>query len=560
MSVLGYEPSLQMAFADNPVFPDQHEAEQAENDVVLDVEEWRTYYARFYSGHIPESISRSKYVVKVSSGFLEFNFRNFVGLSKIGSLRLRVINRKIGQALYEAILDELADSYAGLVFGFASPVGQHHKKQTPGKDTLFIEYLFLRKFLLRERPDIEELCDLIIQDPHRMLTSETVSCPVHQCLTINQHVLSHLLAAPKIELSARHNLRNTDLAAALYRASGKHLFPKHGAREVKRFIVDTPENRFVKFFLRSLLARLEQLEHCLTAADYHASYFNPDINLDITLLRQKISRVLAHALWREVGPMRTIPANSQVMQRKNGYRQLFQLFSLLRLATRCDFLSTDFENLIDLKDLPTIYEYWCFFQIKKIIDSLLVARKAYGIINSSPLTSKLSYGICVKYQNNVCLYFNKTYSGSQGIAVPDETSGYRSTGASYSHALRPDIAVTQGSRKLFFDAKYKGKTGGFYGDEQNGNIIRWKDEDIDKMHCYREAISDVCGSFVLYPGIENIVFPCHAAGNEICQGVGAIALRPHEGGCTDQERVELIPNILVSFLKSNHTEKGMNHD
>lgn len=54
---------------------------------------------------------------------------------------------------------------------------------------------------------------------------------------------------------------------------------------------------------------------------------------------------------------------------------------------------------------------------------------------------------------------------------------------------------------------------------------RWKEEDIDKMHTYREAIQGVTGSFILYPGAQAIFYPCHA-GSSFIEGVGALALRP----------------------------------
>ena len=156
MAVFGYEPSLEMAFSDNPLFfPTQEEAAEWNGDCTLEIEEWQTYYARFYTEQVPIAIEQSSYVVKISQGLLELNFRNFVGLSKIGDLCLHVHNRKISSDVYQTMLDELAERYSSLVFSFATPVGQHYDKGGPGKDTAFVEYLFLRRYLLHNSPDIE---------------------------------------------------------------------------------------------------------------------------------------------------------------------------------------------------------------------------------------------------------------------------------------------------------------------------------------------------------------------------------------------------------------------
>lgn len=62
-------------------------------------------------------------------------------------------------------------------------------------------------------------------------------------------------------------------------------------------------------------------------------------------------------------------------------------------------------------------------------------------------------------------------------------AGYQ-TSESYSHSLRPDIVIVKdGKEKLILDAKYKGKRGdgGFYGEETEGAIDSYKEEDLDKL-------------------------------------------------------------------------------
>lgn len=552
MAVFGYETSLEMAFSDNPLFPTQEVAAEWSGDCTLEIEEWQTYYARFYTEQVPTAIEQSNYVVKISQGLLELNFRNFVGLSKIGDLCLHVHNRKISSEVYQKMLDELADRYSSLVFSFATPVGQHYDKGGPGQDTSFVEYLFLRRYFLHNSPDIGQLGDILAYDPHRRFVDELQSCTIDQCRNVGSRMVHALLSGPMTKLASGHVLTHTSLTGALHASTGRNLFPTIGIREVKSLTVDTNENRFVKFFLESLLAKLEKLGDSLCGKG--GGYFNPDISGELSVLHNKISRFLSHNMWREVGPMKFIPANSQVLQRKDGYRQIFRLHSLLQLATRCDFLATNFQNLVEIKDVPTLYEYWCFFQIKTVMDSLSVVQSVTRIVNESPLKHDLSAGLCVEYKNDIKLFFNKTYNGSVGINSQVEVLEYNPGGESYSHTLRPDIIIHKGMRRLIFDAKYKGERSGFYGSEDQGTIQTWKDEDIDKMHSYRDAIRGVMGSFILYPGLQNIIYPVYGS-NDVYNAVGAVALRPKIEGMNYANEQSLLYSIISSFLKNTISQE-----
>ena len=45
----------------------------------------------------------------------EINFNNYVGLARIGPLQVHVENRKLGDDLFHALLDNVADHYADLI-------------------------------------------------------------------------------------------------------------------------------------------------------------------------------------------------------------------------------------------------------------------------------------------------------------------------------------------------------------------------------------------------------------------------------------------------------------
>jgi len=117
-------------------------------------------------------------------------------------------------------------------------------------------------------------------------------------------------------------------------------------------------------------------------------------------------------------------------------------------------------------------------------------------------------------------------------------------------AIGADIVIIKDHRKkLVLDAKYKGKSGssGFYGEEDEGSINKCKDEDLDKMHAYRDAIREVYGAFALYPGEESLIYPTHGASRPF-EGVGALALKPVADGrprAEDMARMEMAIDDFV---------------
>ena len=172
----------------------------------------------------------------------------------------------------------------------------------------------------------------------------------------------------------------------------------------------------------------------------------------------------------------------------------------------------DFRNLIEIKDVPTLFEYWCFFIVKDILDGKFKSKRTAHLVIDRETERVVPEGICITYNGGISLLYNARYRSSFGVSLignGSELKGYNPF-ESYSHGLRPDIVIEKnGSKKLILDAKYKGKNGGsgFYGGEERGTIVGYNEEDLDKMHAYRDAIKDVFGAFALYPGEKTIIFP-----------------------------------------------------
>lgn len=548
MDILLYNKALQLAIGPGLAFPDQDELKDAglpEDGCSID--EWRTYFVKFYSDDFPEWFESRRLPQPLLShplpkNICAFNFKNYVGLSRIGSIKLNVANKKIGNKTYHAMLDDIAERYADLVFSFSdSSVGQNYVQSgDPGRNLAYVEYLFLKRFLLDQQEDLSAISAAIASNPHRLLQREDENRSIESIRFVDPFRLMNSLTAGQnmASLPAGHPLLETPLSCAIRGICSQRLFPTAMREEQKTLSLDTQENRFVRHLLEDVRKRLEDLKTIILPG---APYLNPDIEENLEEMSFHVNAFLDEPMWREVGLMGFIPKNSQVLQRRDGYRQLFQLFSLLQLLTRYNFPDViDFENLLETKDVATLYEYWCFFLVKEVLD-----QRGQRIVDMQKIKhdddkeAKLVEGCQIEYAGGIRLLFNWT-------AVPRAKS--------YSLAYRPDIVVAIGDKKLILDAKYKGRNGeneGFYGDSDNGTISSWKEEDIGKMHTYRDAIKNVDGAFALYPGAttNGKTYPAFDAKHKF-QGVGALPLKPDESGGCNTDHFKRLRDLIKNFADS----------
>ncbi|MFH2041030.1 MAG: DUF2357 domain-containing protein [Acidobacteriota bacterium] len=553
MNLLRYSPESRMALAEDPLFPSEEEvqASACAETGPLTLQEWRTYFVKFYGDDVPPFFPKpgDDYNLRVFPGRLfEIGFRNAVGLTRIGPVPVRVESRKISEAVYEAMLDYIAGKFANLVFSFKTPLGQGYRKEKAGQDIAYIEYLFLKKYLLDGAPNLDSIAALILANPHHRLSREFRRNSIDAISEIAPAMLVNMFSTPEgfTVLRPKHPLLSTAAGRVLFARTGRRLFPAEAVEERKHHTVDTNENRFVKHFLQSVQRRLKELETALRGKG--GGYLNPDIETHLDEIERGIGMFLSDPLWTDVGAMHFIPAGSQVLQRREGYRQLFCLYSLFQLATHCRFDEDDFKNLLETKDTPTLFEYWSFFVVRNVLDGMFSMMACETIVTDDPVEQKVRSGIRIGYEGGVSLWFNKSCTGSPGRLPSEAPLGNPDIRESYSHNLRPDIVLQKDDKILIFDAKLKGRGGGFYGESEDGTISSWKDEDIDKMHCYREAIRNVTGAYILYPGERAVVYPAHDAARRY-EGVGALPLKPEAGARPMQRHLEDLRRIIIDFAE-----------
>jgi predicted component of viral defense system (DUF524 family) len=233
---------------------------------------------------------------------------------------------------------------------------------------------------------------------------------------------------------------------------------------------------------------------------------------------------------------RALPAASTVLQRRRGYRDVFRHFSRLRLATRRLPLSQhEARDLLESRDIARLYELWTYFAVVETMSELLGPPASADVHEASTFQVDVRKGFTVRWRGGPAVVYNACF-------------GERPPRRSYSLRLYPDVIVElPGGQVHVLDAKFK-----LRWTERDDNVEEGarrestsKEEDLYKMHAYRDAILGARSAWILYPGEELRFFGTNGTSVKGAEplppapleGVGAIPLLPEPGGRDALRRV-----------------------
>ena len=266
-------------------------------------------------------------------------------------------------------------------------------------------------------------------------------------------------------------------------------------------------------------------------------------------LISNLDAALATPLFRGTSPLRQMPVANQVLLRRPGYRELVRIHEQAQLAATLTWDGADLVFGAGQRDVATLYEYWVFLQIARIVSDFCGQAFDYaGLFQVSDTGLQLNLrkrrAQVVKGSVEVAdltlhigLWFNRPFS--------------RVRGESWSRDMRPDLSLGIGLSAeaktlervwLHFDAKYRvERLFDILGEEDVCDVVDNGDdtqpqeralrEDLLKMHAYRDAIRRSSGAYVVYPGDgRSSVNETFLEYHELLPGLGAFGLRPTENG------------------------------
>lgn len=320
---------------------------------------------------------------------------------------------------------------------------------------------------------------------------------------------------------------------------------------------DTPENRFVKFVLQGFsgfLALLRQRLDVAGASDVRLRH-------ELAVLSGQLDGALNADVFRGVSPPDMLPLGSPVLQRKEGYREVYQAWLKFDMAARLVWQGGDDVYGAGQRDIATLYEYWVFFKLLDIVTGVFQLDQPAA----AELMEETADGFGLKLKCGEQLGFEGiTFAGARPLRARFSynrsftRNANRSVAGSWTERMRPDYTIslwpadfsaTEAEAQelmvhVHFDAKYRidnieqlfGRddaeldaamaAADLNDEKQEQKLGRYKRADLLKMHAYRDAIRRTQGAYVLYPGDV----PQRWQGyHEILPGLGAFPIKPGNG-------------------------------
>lgn len=489
-----------------------------------------------------------------------FQFVNYLGRSKMTfksgeetrTLPFEVVPDKIGyEDDYIELTEALAEKCAGILLEYSGVTSSLYSHTENNPETLLEQFIFLRQFCFGQ--NIQGLFEAIKRNPDRVLVQEEEfrplgGGPISKKIFVNPFTYGKRWQ--RLETSTDEN----------------YYVPQEIAIATKKDSLNTPANRFLQYaFERFDLICEELIESLrLDEADRQTECLK-----EAKAIHNMLERIRGDHFFDEVRALDIMPQNNQVLQKREGYSQVFTAYSILDMALQLDWRGKEKIYEGESKNVALLYEYWLFFELYGIVKSIegceAVSNEESPFIKSDKgrITISLTEGkkscqsfVIRRLNTRVNLYYNRTFSKNEFKTTRYEGSYSRPFRPDYTLAIYPDQydsernngeseAVKNGEVSyIHFDAKYRitdltfmiGNVDNIAGDEEaeltadkDGSIVNtYKRGDLLKMHTYNDAIRRTIGSYVLYPGNGDNLKKDHkifSLYDEILPGVGAFAIK-----------------------------------
>lgn len=480
---------------------------------------------------------------------------------KCGEIKLEVQSVKTSYRQdYRHMLEEITEKCTNLLMQHSSPVSQFFEVDfTADAATLYQRFAFIKSIL--DSTEFNDAAHKILSAPvNRWRETETIK-DIRRVKRFQSYAIRQLTGATsRIDLPEVHPLKEILKSV-----------PSKLKVNNKTETVDTPENRFIKHALISFQS---------FCSDFKTKTKNNDrIKLEAILLEDKLEQYLSHSIFKEISSPKTLPLNSPVLQRKEGYREILRVWLMFDLAAKMIWKGGNDVYSGNKRDVAMLYEYWLFFKLLEIvkevfkIDSIsienLIEETADGLglkLKQGKYLPVKGVYITEKRKLNVEFSYNKTFSGDNKYPA----------GGSWTRNLRPDYTLSiwpfgieqeQAEKEelivhIHFDAKYKvenlqtifGKDDNLEEEKEEQKKGTYKRADLLKMHTYKDAIRRTAGAYVLYPGNDSVFkrFGFH----EIIPGLGAFSIRPTKEKSGAEELKIFLLEVVNHFMnRASQREK-----
>lgn len=486
--------------------------------------------------------------------------RIFLGDQLWGSAAVEVVSTKIDYlSHYRWMLRDLAETCAELILERFAPTQQWMLPQWTGDAiTLYGRFALLRHLL--NNSEMEAAIQQVLTRPHRAWIERAEPRPPGRGVPAGSGVARNLAVTPG--------------SCRPWPAGPIPYVPERIPVRRTEETLDTAENRFVLFALRRWRDLAAQVREALEREERALPSNNPVRRglAEATLIQDWLDAIIASSTFADVGEMTHLPASSQVLQKRAGYREIFRAFLLVEAAAALAWEGGDDVYGAGQRNVATLYEYWAYLRLARIVaglcdhavmESLFTLRDDKLVITLKKGRTQVVKGEALRLGRRlrIELYFNKDFTPKSG--------------QTWTVPLRPDMSLCVVAEPglgghiepvwLHFDAKYRidgftqllgaradlpdseGQDKGESSPAQGHAAVEAEglgahQADLLKMHVYRDAIRRSAGAYVIYPGTDETP-QLFREYHEILPGLGAFALRPTAHGEAEGE------DTLTGFLR-----------
>lgn len=524
---------------------------------------------------------------------LSFQFINYLGRSKLyfGNsddsfvLSFEVVPDKMDyEDDYIVLTEALAEFCSNLLLEYTGATSNVYSQSVDEQTTLLEQFIFLRQFCYAQ--NLQMLFESVKRNPDRILEQTEEYKPLG-------------MGRPSKKFYTSPFSYSRNWARLQNRVTGQVKYiPQEVAVARKYDSLDTPANRFIKFALQKFDAVCTALTGKL---DKESQSKQAECYNEAKSIHSQLDNIFRDSFFADIGDLDIMPQNNQVLQKREGYSQIFSACAMIDLALQLDWKGKDEVYEGESKNVALLYEYWLFFELFKIIKSIdgcemfKTEETSFLTVNDG-LTISLKQGkmSCQSFEIKksgvkINLYYNRTFKWTEFKTTKYEGSYSRPFRPDYTLAIFPNTfhkggfngeveAVKCGTVSyVHFDAKYRitdltaliGKKSDDsdmeeeLAEDKSGSVINtYKRGDLLKMHTYNDAIRRTVGSFVLYPGSYDALqkdenhFELY---DEILPGVGAFAIKPSIAAQGENELKSFLLKLIESRAAHNTRLYRMNH-
>jgi len=480
---------------------------------------------------------------------------------------------------FREMLSFISSKCNDLLLQIQSPaLGRLESDDTKDVETLTQRFYFLRSLL--DAPEFQNAVSRVIRNPHARSEGMEVERALSRGgLRIGpREALQIARKNPRVDIPPNH---------PLFKRNGVATLPRSIITVEHRESVDIPENRFVKFALRSFESVLEEIKIRIE----QDSSSKEGVIAEITTMQCFLEEVLSHSFFKSLSDLTQLPLASPVLQRKEGYRDILKVWLQLELAASIVWDAGKELFKGGLRDVATLYEYWLFFKLLESVDYVFEMRglpvdernNEFISLTDNGLGLQLKTGERLRHEGtypkgadnpslNVSFSYNRTFKGGEKSDRASEGSWTKYMRPDYTISLWPyaikDPGIAEKQEKmvhLHFDAKYRianphnsdsvvdivklfqdhlADDEELFGEDDEKGVeeeeraarlgIASKRSDLLKMHAYRDAIRRTEGAYVLYPGSSDKEKGWRGY-HELLPGIGAFPVCP--GSAEDMDSV-----------------------